>query len=436
MTTNTNSLELIAEPPSAVGTLVDDKYEIRRELGGGAGGIVYEAVHAFTGRPVALKVVAPDAPHEALHLLSARLLREGRALAAIDHPCVVDILDAGVTPTGPYLALEMLRGRPLDGLLAARGHLGKEDAIAVALELAEALSATHTAGFVHRDVKPGNVYVVRERDGVERVKLMDFGIAHAFGERDHKLTGSGAVIGTPDYMAPEQLLAGGAVDPRADVYALGVTLFECLTGRVPSPSAYEQAVHRGAVRAEPPPRLLDLRPEVGAEVAAVVEKATARRRDERFSSASTFARALREAAPTVRPETTLLKSLIDRRARDGQSIPSSFVQQRRSPRAPYATPALVFTPWNGVEAKVADISVDGALLLSAHGHAVHDRIRVRFALPMGGELVTVTAEVKWVGDRQVEGGARPMGVTLVDLPAHARACIERFVDLMNDPGPG
>jgi serine/threonine-protein kinase len=429
-------LDLNGEPVSAIGDIVDDKYEIRRELGRGAGGVVYEAVHTFTGRTVALKMLAPDAPREAFRSLSARLLVEGRALAAVNHPGVVDILDAGVTPTGPYVALEMLRGRTLDDLLVARGKMGKDDAIAVALQLADALAATHAAGIVHRDVKPANVFIIQKRNDVERVKLVDFGIAHLRRANDPKLTSVGAVLGTPEYMAPEQLVGCDDIDARADIYALGVTLFECLTGNVPYQGDYDQML-RVTTRVEKVPSVLALCPEAGAAVAAVVEKAIARRRDDRFASASEFARALRAAAPTVRPKTTLLKPQIVRRAgRNGASTASEFEPQRRSPRAPYATPALVFTPWSGVEARIAEISMDGALLLSAHGHAIHDRIRVRFALPITGELVTVTAEVRWVGDRQAEGGARPMGLELLDVPARARASIESYVELMNDSSHG
>jgi serine/threonine-protein kinase len=218
-----------------VGNTVDGRYELRRDLGRGAGGIVFEARHTFTGRRVALKVVAPDVPRAKLEELRGRLMREARALAAVHHPGVVEVLDGGVLDDGtPFVVMENLEGRTLEGLLTTRGKLSIHETVALTLQLADALEATHEAGVVHRDMKPSNVLITRDRDGRERVKLVDFGIAQIAGSKDEeKLTGIGALIGTPAYMAPEQLLALEDVDLRADLYALGITMFECLTGNVP-----------------------------------------------------------------------------------------------------------------------------------------------------------------------------------------------------------
>jgi serine/threonine protein kinase len=156
------------------------------------------------------------------------------------------VLDAGVDPEGrPYVVMEMLEGRPLDGLLAVRGRLPIPDAVQLGRQLCETLAYVHARGVVHRDLKPSNVFLARDELGREVVKLFDFGIAGTRealpDERAHKLTRAGSVMGTPEYMAPEQIFAQPA-DHRADLYAVGVTLFECLTGDVPFSGDYPQVL--------------------------------------------------------------------------------------------------------------------------------------------------------------------------------------------------
>ncbi|HEY8088075.1 MAG TPA: serine/threonine-protein kinase [Polyangiaceae bacterium] len=410
----------------AVGQTVDGKYEIRRELGRGAGGVVYEARHNFTGRLVALKMLPPNLPPGAAGALTARLLREGRALAAVKHPCVVDILDAGTTPQGPYLALEMLQGRTLESLVAARGRLEREDAIAVALQLAAGLAVAHDAEVTHRDVKPGNVFIVQQPGGGERVKLIDFGIAGMRRAGEQKLTFTGTLLGTPEYMSPEQLMADRNLDSRSDIYALGVTLYECLTGRVPHPGDYDKVV-RTATVPDSAPSVLTFCPEAGVAVADVVARAISRRREDRFPTVDEFAAALRNAAPSVRPWTALLAP-----SQGASAGRSGLDPRRRKPRAPYTTPALVFTATNGFTARVADISSHGLLLLSPEDLATGDCVKLRFAIPVSNELATLAAEVRWVSsNRQVDDGARPIGLELIDVPAAVQSHIESYVEHMN-----
>src|SRR5215472_4938925 len=137
----------------SIGDVIDHRYELRRDLGRGAGGVVFEACHTFTGRTVALKLVAPDVPRNMVGEMRARLLREARALAVLRHPGIVEVLDGGVTSDGtPYLVMEKLEGRTLEGLLTTRGKLSCEDAVATVLQLCDALDVAHRAGVVHRDV--------------------------------------------------------------------------------------------------------------------------------------------------------------------------------------------------------------------------------------------------------------------------------------------
>jgi serine/threonine protein kinase len=190
---------------------IDRRYTVRREIARGGMGIVFEAEHSLTRSPVAVKVLTTAAL--GWPIVHARLMREARALAVARHPGVASVLDAGVCRShGPYLVLEMIEGRSLESFIVARRTLDVESTVAVAQQLGAALSYVHSTGVVHRDVKPGNVLVTRDagREG-DVLKLLDFGIARV-GEGDdvveRKLTQQTDVLGTIEYMAPEQILDG------------------------------------------------------------------------------------------------------------------------------------------------------------------------------------------------------------------------------------
>lgn len=193
------------------------RFEIVREIGRGGFGVVYEARDRELGRTVAFKLVRPGSKPE---VREERLLREAEAAARLSHPNIVTLFDVGRCEQGPYLALEMLRGQTLGERLAG-GPLPLREALRIGIEVAKGLAHAHAQGVVHRDLTPGNVFLCE--DG--QVKVLDLGMAHAFGRR--KLAG-----GTPQCMAPEQL-RGEPVDARADVFALGATLFEALIGKAP-----------------------------------------------------------------------------------------------------------------------------------------------------------------------------------------------------------
>src|SRR5580704_17318681 len=162
----------------APGDVLDGRYELRSDLGRGATGIVFEARHQFTGRTVALKIVAPASDRAQLWETRARLVREARALAAVNHPGIVDVLDGGILVDGtPYFVMEKLEGRTLEGLLTARTRISAQEMAAIMFQLCDALDLAHRSGVVHRDLKPDNIFVGRERDGRERIKIVDFGTA-------------------------------------------------------------------------------------------------------------------------------------------------------------------------------------------------------------------------------------------------------------------
>jgi serine/threonine protein kinase len=430
-----NELERKERREWKVGDVVGDRYELRRELGQGAGGMVFEALHRFTHRSTAVKVVSPDVPRSLVAEQNARLIREARALAAVRHPGIVEVLDGGVLPDGsPFIVLEMLDGRTLEGLIAARGKLSREDAVAVGLQLCDSLDALHRAGVVHRDLKPGNVFVVRDRDGIERLKLLDFGIAQVKGTEQDKLTGIGALIGTPAYMSPEQLLAID-VDHRADVYALGVTLFECLTGRLPYEGNYQAVLLQACSEDGKIPKVTDHVPDVGRELSEVLSRAIARKPDERFTTTMDFGRALYTVMPSARSRTFFLGPPPVPKFGPPPSRQQSLAEQRRRfPRAAYATPVQISHEKGTIDGRSEDISEGGMLVVCRDPCEAGGLATVRFALPIEGRVVSCQAHVRWVrGVRPNEpDGPRAIGLAFVDATEEMGASISRYVSLMGE----
>jgi serine/threonine protein kinase len=416
-----------------VGDIVGGRYELRRDLGRGAGGMVFEAFHRFTHRSTALKVVAADVPRGQIAVLKARLAREARALAAVHHPGIVEVLDGGVLDDGtPFIVMEMLEGRTLEGLLTTRGKLGREDTVAIGLQLCDALDALHEVGIVHRDLKPGNVFVVRDVDGVERLKLLDFGIAQVrSGEDEDKLTGIGALIGTPGYMSPEQLLALD-VDHRADIYALGVSLFECLTGRLPYEGNYQSVLLQVCSPEGKMPKVS----EWTAEAGLVVERAIARKPEDRFATAMEMGRALHAAIPSPRTRTLFLGAPpVPKFGPPPAPRPDPQEQRRRARRAAYATPVqIAFANGSTIDGRSEDISEGGLLVICRAPCAANVRASVRFAMPIEGKVVSVEVQVRWVrAARPSEPqGPRAIGLEFVLVTEPMRESIAKYVALMGE----
>ncbi len=217
-----------------VGSIVAGQYRLVRSMGSGASGVIYEAVRLADDRPVAIKLLRAAAAHDTV--ASDRLRREAEALGLAWHPNVVEALDHGHLSDGTsYLVMELLRGQSLSDRIHERGPLSAEELLHIALPLVAALGAIHAAGVVHRDIKPSNLFLASDEDGVERIKILDFGIARVEWE-EMRITNLGSPMGTPGYMAPEQE-SGGEIDARSDLFALGATFYECLHGEPPSADA-------------------------------------------------------------------------------------------------------------------------------------------------------------------------------------------------------
>ncbi len=219
---------LSPDSEALVGSTLGGKYELKRKLGAGGMGTVYEAVNGMTGRRVAVKVLAAD-PRDGQ--ARARLVREARAAAAIRHPNVVDVLDVAVDQDfGAFLVMELLGGESLDQRIAREGRLTFAATSAILTPIAQALQLAHDTGVVHRDIKPSNIFLHTGARGELVPKLVDFGIARAEGP---SLTRTGSMAGTVGYMAPEQMNDAKRVDERSDVWALGVVIYECFAGSLP-----------------------------------------------------------------------------------------------------------------------------------------------------------------------------------------------------------
>jgi hypothetical protein len=273
----------------AIGQLIDGRYEVEAVIGRGGMGTVVRARHRFTGVQVALKVLRDDLGAAAD--LEQRFLAEARAASVIGHPAIVVVNDANRTPTGQlYLAMELLVGRPLR--VAMIQGLNGGDVQRIALELLDALAAAHARGFVHRDLKPENIFLLATTGAV---KVLDFGIAKVLGLTDGR-TGRGMVLGTLEYMAPEQLVDASTVDARADLWAVGIVLYEMITGLRPFPGATQDERYHALLSNEPVPigDVMSTTP----ELSAFFVRALARDPAHRFQTALEMSAVLRSLVLT------------------------------------------------------------------------------------------------------------------------------------------
>ncbi|HYK82000.1 MAG TPA: serine/threonine-protein kinase [Gemmatimonadales bacterium] len=272
-----------------VGQVIADRYHVVKKLGEGGMGQVYLAEHVKMGRKSAIKVMNPAMVHDADAV--ARFNREAANASRITHPHVCAVYDFGETPEGLiYLAMEFVAGEALTDLVAREGALPMRRAAGIFLQAADALAAAHDLGIVHRDLKPDNIMLTRGRDGGDVVKVVDFGIAKAVGGDDsQKVTKTGLVVGTPEFMSPEQL-SGDPVDGRSDLYALALVLFKMLTGKLPfeAGTVQETMVKR---LTDDPLRLAVARPDLRFPpgLQETLDAALARSPVERYQSVAKFA---------------------------------------------------------------------------------------------------------------------------------------------------
>ncbi|MBX3275125.1 MAG: serine/threonine protein kinase [Sandaracinaceae bacterium] len=284
----------MAKPDARLGRVLADRYRLDRILGRGGMGVVYAGVHTWTERPVAVKVLRADrvgSPE-----LLARFFQEARTAATLRHPNVIDVLDMGEDEDRTaFLVMELLEGENLEERLARAGRLSAEDALALLLPVIDALALAHERGIIHRDLKPENVFLSAAHDGRVVPKLLDFGIAKLL-EGSSVQTQTGSMLGTPGYMAPEQMRGVGALTPAADVWSMGVILFRALAGRLPYAQDPNPTTMILTMLTTEPPRLVDVAPDAPPSVAAAIDLALKRSPDTRHRDMQELCEALIEGA--------------------------------------------------------------------------------------------------------------------------------------------
>ncbi len=288
-------------PVPEIGGTLAGKYIIERVLGVGGMGVVVAARHIELDQKVAIKYLLPETL--ANPEIVERFAREARAAAKIRGEHVARVLDVGKFDDGaPFMVLEYLEGEDLSHLLDRCGPLPIADAVGYVLEACEALAEAHAAGIVHRDLKPANLFLAKRPDRRSIVKVLDFGISKVADTASQALTQTAAVMGTPHYMSPEQLIASKHVDARSDIWALGVILFELLSNRKPF-DGDTLAEIIGAILNNEPERLSSLRPEVTLDLEFAIARCMQNKPHERHASVKEFAVALAPFASQGQQET-------------------------------------------------------------------------------------------------------------------------------------
>ena len=286
---------LMALPNKAkipVGTVLAGKYRITREIGRGGMAAVYEAANVDIGKRVAIKVLAQELTTSAV--VVERFLREARAAAAIRSPYICDIYDSGKLDDGrPFLVLELLEGESLYERMTKIRWLDADMTVTIVTQTCRGLTKAHAASIVHRDLKPENIFLTKDEEGRLVSKILDFGLAKFYAPMENagpqaRLTREGAVFGTPAYMSPEQVRGQGAVDHRADLWALGCIVYECFTGRTVWSTEQGVAMTFAQIANAPLPRPSQYRPDLPAGFTAWFDKALNRDITQRFQAAREF----------------------------------------------------------------------------------------------------------------------------------------------------
>jgi serine/threonine-protein kinase len=285
----------IHDAPVSVGEVLAGKYRTERLLGMGNMGVVVEATNLGLEQRVALKfLLAHRLTHQGLH---ERFLREARAAAKLTSQHVTRVMDVGMLESGaPYMVMELLNGHDLAAELEQRGQLPVTEAVEYVLQACEAVGEAHRAGIVHRDLKPANLFLTRNADGSPCIKVFDFGVSKTLGSNQLQLTSEGQAVGSPLYMAPEQMMAKPDVDTRADIWALGVILYELIAGKTPFHAETLIALHTNVLVKGPTP-LTTYLPNAPPGLEAIILQCLDKERDRRWPDVASFASALAQYAP-------------------------------------------------------------------------------------------------------------------------------------------
>jgi serine/threonine-protein kinase len=277
-------------------TLLAGKYELGRLLGEGGMGAVYEANHVGLGAQVAVKLLGEGSTTDPKSI--ARFKREAKAMGQIRHENVVQVMDTGTDDHGlPYLVMERLDGESLGSVLRRDKRLSIEVACEITCQILAGLSVAHDRGVIHRDLKPGNIFISVQSDGNKRVKILDFGISKLHDSQTLNVTAEGALVGTPNFMAPEQITGNQELDKRIDIYAVGILLYRMLAGRLPYVAKQADELYKKILAGKcKKPR--DLRKDIPEALEAVIMKAMSISRSKRYADANEFRDAIRDVVVT------------------------------------------------------------------------------------------------------------------------------------------
>jgi serine/threonine-protein kinase len=339
------------------GQVIEGKYRIVRVLGEGGMGAVYEGENVRIHRKVAIKVLHAQVASKAD--IVQRFEREAQAAGRIGSEHIVEVLDLGNLPSGErFMVMEYLDGEPLTNRIKSRGRLSAQEAAPILRQLLEGLAAAHAAGIIHRDLKPDNVYIVKKQ-GQDFVKILDFGVSKFSGtDAEFSMTRTGAVVGTPYYMSPEQA-RGQKIDNRSDLYSIGVVAYQAVTGRVPfNAETFNELIFKIAL--ETPEPIEHAVPGFDAGFSAIIRKAMMREPHLRFSSAYEFAQAIdawRAGAP-MQPS--------------AQAYQQPVAAQPMHPAHTTSQPGLSQSGGHAAaHPQVAQLSQSGALQFSQSGAGMH-----------------------------------------------------------------
>jgi serine/threonine-protein kinase len=394
------------------GQVLAGKYRIEKVLGVGGMGIVVAARHIQLDTKVAIKFLAPSSLGNIEAV--ARFAREARAAVKITGEHVARVLDVGTLETGaPYMVMEFLEGSDLAAWLTERGALPIDQAVEFVLQACVAVAEAHSLGIVHRDLKPANLFCIRRADGKLSAKVLDFGISKINDptgpESGMSVTKTTSVMGSPLYMSPEQMQAAKSVDARTDIWALGIILYELLTGTVPfaGETITDVAIKVATNPAQP---VRSLRPEVPPGLDAAILRCLEKRREERFASVAELALALKDFAPPR------AQPLVERICDIQQVPPPSYAAPPTSQAAPVPQPMPIAVS-AGVSGASAGVAATMAAVARTGGHT-RGGTRKPIALALVGvAIIGIGAAVVFATARKVSPAANAAAVS--EAPAAA-----------------
>jgi serine/threonine-protein kinase len=307
------------------GDLIQSRYRLQRLLGSGASGSVWAARNELIDRDVALKIMRPDVAEDAVAL--QRFFNEAKASGRVRSPSIVEILDLGQAEDGsPFLVFELLEGEGLDEKLRREGTIAPELLLELFVGVARALELAHAQGIIHRDLKPANIHITRGLNGQNVAKILDFGISKIFDTgHNFTLTRTGTVVGSPAYMSPEQAAGREDIDGRADIWSLGVVMYEALTGTLPHQAAnYNQLMVR--ILTQDSDAVQTRKADLPPSVCAIVDACLKRERDARTSNSGTLASQMEGALREMR---AVRFRALGRRSADRNGVgPTGEIQRR------------------------------------------------------------------------------------------------------------